>query len=136
VTELALLNANILDVEAGTIIGERTVHISDGCIEEVLVENPGNAKRSVDLKGLTLMPGLCDGHVHVTAATADFSLLTAWSPAYVAAREGEFGVIKAGARADLIAVAGNPLDDLQVLQSPDENLKMVMKRGALYKQDL
>lgn len=88
-TELALLNANILDVEAGAIIGERTVHISDGCIEEVLTENPGSAQRSIDLKGLTLMPGLCDGHVHVTAATADFALLTAWSPAYVTARAGD-----------------------------------------------
>jgi len=51
-------------------------------------------------------------------------------------RDGEFGVIKTGARADLIAVAGDPLDDLQVLQSPDSHLKMIMKAGTVYKDDL
>jgi len=89
VTDLALLNANVLDVEAGTIVGERTVHITDGRIEEVSSNAGGSAKRSIDLKGLTLMPGLCDGHVHVTAATANFPLLTTWSPAYVTARAGD-----------------------------------------------
>ena len=88
-TDLALLNANVLDVEAGTIVGERTVHISDGRIEAVLPGGGDNAQRSIDLKGLTLMPGLCDGHVHVTAATANFPLLTTWSPAYVTARAGD-----------------------------------------------
>lgn len=88
-TDLALLNANILDTEAGTVIGERTVHITDGVIEEVSSAGGGDARRSIDLKGLTLMPGLCDGHVHVTAATANFPLLTTWSPAYVTARAGD-----------------------------------------------
>jgi len=89
VTDLALLNANVLDVEAGAIVGERTVHITDGCIEAVLSGAGNRAERSIDLKGLTLMPGLCDGHVHVTAATANFPLLMSWSPAYVTARAGD-----------------------------------------------
>jgi imidazolonepropionase-like amidohydrolase len=89
VTDLALLNANVLDVESGAIIGERTVHITDGLIEEISANGGENAERSIDLKGLTLMPGLCDGHVHVTAATANFPLLMSWSPAYVTARAGD-----------------------------------------------
>ena len=51
-------------------------------------------------------------------------------------RDGEFGVIKAGARADLIAVAGDPLDDLSVLQAPDTHLKLIMKAGTVYKDEL
>ena len=38
---------------------------------------------------MTLMPGLIDAHVHVTAATANFAQLETWSPAYVAARAGD-----------------------------------------------
>jgi imidazolonepropionase-like amidohydrolase len=35
---------------------------------------------------MTLMPGLIDAHVHVTAVTADLAALTEWSPSYVTAR--------------------------------------------------
>ena len=38
---------------------------------------------------------------------------------------GEFGVVRAGARADLLLVAGNPLEDLRRLTSPSA----VMVRG-------
>ena len=40
------------------------------------------------------------------------------------------GKIEVGLRADLIAVSGNPLDDLTVLQQVD----FVMKAGRIYKQ--
>src|SRR5262249_36558773 len=39
-----------------------------------------------DLKGRTLMPGLCDGHVHVTAISADFAKLNRTPPSYVASQ--------------------------------------------------
>jgi imidazolonepropionase-like amidohydrolase len=42
-----------------------------------------------------------------------------------------FGSIKAGKSADIIAVAGDPLTDIRVL----ENVAFVMKEGAVYKQD-
>ncbi len=41
------------------------------------------------------------------------------------------GVIAAGRRADLIAVPGNPLDDIAVL----EDVRFVMKQGVVYKTD-
>jgi imidazolonepropionase-like amidohydrolase len=42
-----------------------------------------------------------------------------------------FGSIKAGKSADIIAVAGDPLTDIRVL----ENVGFVMKEGTVYKQD-
>jgi imidazolonepropionase-like amidohydrolase len=39
-----------------------------------------------DLGGRTLMPGLCDAHVHVTAVMSDLAKLDILSPAYVTAR--------------------------------------------------
>ncbi len=35
---------------------------------------------------MTLLPGLIDAHVHVTAVTADLARLAEWPPAYVTAR--------------------------------------------------
>ncbi|MFV2088197.1 MULTISPECIES: metal-dependent hydrolase family protein [unclassified Micromonospora] len=43
----------------------------------------------IDLRGATLLPGLIDGHVHVTAARADLSVLPNLSPYYVGAYAAE-----------------------------------------------
>jgi imidazolonepropionase-like amidohydrolase len=40
----------------------------------------------------------------------------------------EFGVVRAGARADLVLLRGNPLEDLDVLRLPEG----VMARGRWY----
>ena len=83
---LLLRSARVLDVEAGTYLEDHDVLAVDGRIAEV-----GRGLRSVDdgnvvhLDGATVIPGLVDGHVHVTAATADLPALPAWSPSYVAA---------------------------------------------------
>lgn len=46
-------------------------------------------------------------------------------------REGELGVVAPGARADLILVDGNPLEDLSVLDGQGERIALVMKAGAV-----
>jgi imidazolonepropionase-like amidohydrolase len=46
------------------------------------------------------------------------------------------GVIKAGAYADLLIIDGNPLKDLSILTNPNENLKLIMKDGVIYKNTL
>ena len=51
-------------------------------------------------------------------------------------REGELGVIAPGARADLLVVEGNPLDDLGIMREPERNLKLIVKDGAIYKDAL
>ena len=44
-------------------------------------------------------------------------------------KSGEVGCIEPGAYADLIAIEGNPLDDIHLMTRPDENFSMIMKGG-------
>ncbi|WP_051195723.1 metal-dependent hydrolase family protein [Meiothermus rufus] len=46
--------------------------------------------------------------------------------------EGQLGELVPGAYADLIAVAGNPLEDLGVLTQPERYLQLVIKGGRVY----
>ena len=45
------------------------------------------------------------------------------------------GTVEPGKEADLIALAGNPLDDLRLFQDP-VRLHLVMKGGAIYRHRL
>lgn len=51
-------------------------------------------------------------------------------------KEGPTGVIEEGAYADLLLVDGNPLEDIMVMTDPDENFKIIMKNGVIYKNAL
>jgi imidazolonepropionase-like amidohydrolase len=51
-------------------------------------------------------------------------------------QKGILGTIAPGARADLLIVEGNPLADLKVLTDPRRNLKLIMKDGTIYKNEL
>jgi imidazolonepropionase-like amidohydrolase len=51
-------------------------------------------------------------------------------------REGELGVVAPGAMADLLVIDGNPLDDIRVLTTPEQTLKLIMKEGKIYKNEL
>lgn len=82
-----LKNASILDVDAGTLLGERDVLVSDGKIAEIGDTRLTAADAHViDVKGKVLMPGLCDAHVHVIVPINSFLQLTKWSPFYTALR--------------------------------------------------
>ena len=50
--------------------------------------------------------------------------------------KGRLGVIAEGAHADLLVVEGDPLSDVDVLTKPQTNLKLIMKGGAIYKNEL
>jgi imidazolonepropionase-like amidohydrolase len=60
--------------------------VDDGVIREVSASPVANADIRIDGSGKTVIPGLIDCHVHVTAATADFPALRRWSPAYTTVR--------------------------------------------------
>jgi imidazolonepropionase-like amidohydrolase len=49
-------------------------------------------------------------------------------------RSGELGIVAPGARADLIAVDGDPLADIGLLDGEGEHLAMIMKDGVFYKR--
>jgi imidazolonepropionase-like amidohydrolase len=49
---------------------------------------------------------------------------------------GQVGVVAPGAYADLLVIDGNPLDDIRVLTTPDQTLKLIMKEGQIYKNEL
>lgn len=54
--------------------------------------------------------------------------------AAILGQTGRLGVIAPGALADLIAVAGNPLADLGLLQNQGQQLTLIMKNGAIVKR--
>jgi imidazolonepropionase-like amidohydrolase len=49
-------------------------------------------------------------------------------------RSGELGVVAPGARADMIAVDGDPLADISLLDGQGEHLTHIMKDGVFYKR--
>jgi imidazolonepropionase-like amidohydrolase len=53
--------------------------------------------------------------------------------AEVVQMEGKIGVIAEGAFADLIAVDGNPLENLKLLAGNGAHLSLIMKAGTIYK---
>lgn len=82
-------NATVLDVESGQLLTDHDVLVVGERIADIGPQRLRAADaRIIDVAGRILMPGLCDAHVHVTAATPDFALLGRWSPSYVAAHAG------------------------------------------------
>jgi imidazolonepropionase-like amidohydrolase len=51
-------------------------------------------------------------------------------------QSGVLGTISAGAYADLLVVEGDPLSDVKVLTEPRKHLKLIMKDGVIYKNEL
>jgi len=94
----ALTNANLLDPRSGTVTGPINIVIESGRIVEVSDTPIGVCESVYDVNGATLMPGLCDAHVHVTAGTASFPDLMRWSPMYTMARASEIllGMLQRG----------------------------------------
>ena len=45
------------------------------------------------------------------------------------------GVIEPGAYADLILVSGNPLENIKLIENPQENFVLIMKDGKIYKDN-
>lgn len=68
-----------------------------------------------------------------TSGNAELLLLTGPRNPY---QEGALGVIKKGAYADLLIVEGNPLKDITILEDYTNNMKIIMKDGVIYKNEL
>jgi imidazolonepropionase-like amidohydrolase len=83
-----LAHAAVLDPATGVLTPDQEVLV-DGERIAAVGSSPDVAAdeaRVVDVGGRTLLPGLIDCHVHVTAATADLAQMAEWSPTYLAAQ--------------------------------------------------
>lgn len=71
-----LRNANILDLDEGALVEGMDVVVVDGVIAEVgrALADPVGTAAVFDLNGMTLMPGMIDCHVHVTASHVNLGL--------------------------------------------------------------
>jgi imidazolonepropionase-like amidohydrolase len=69
-------------------------------------------------------------------ATAPFDIIRSATAvnAELLDRSGELGLVAPGARADLIAVDGDPLADISLLDGQGEHLTHIMKDGVFYKR--
>ena len=56
--------------------------------------------------------------------------------AEVVRRKGEIGVVAAGAYADALVLDTDPLEDIAVLAAGGEKLRLIMKAGKIYKNNL
>ena len=49
---------------------------------------------------------------------------------------GTLGVIEEGAYADMILVEGNPLEDITLIRDYENNFKLIVKDGQIWKNTL
>ena len=80
----------------------------------------GNIRRGLTLLELMVSLGMSPMHAIQSATSIAAELLRL---------EGEIGAVKPGLHADLIAVQGNPLDDIGLLK----DVRFVMKGGIIVK---
>lgn len=69
-------------------------------------------------------------------ATSENARLLALSGQSNPYRAGKLGVIEKGAYADLLIYDGNPLEDITIIVNYKKNLKLIMKDGKIYKNEL
>jgi imidazolonepropionase-like amidohydrolase len=86
VSDVLLRGARLLDVVAGEYRADHDVLVRGGRIAAVGRDLSAPDVPAVDLTGRTVLPGLIDCHVHLTAVTADLASLHTASPTYVAAQ--------------------------------------------------
>ncbi|MDT8363267.1 MAG: amidohydrolase family protein [Nitrosomonas sp.] len=69
-------------------------------------------------------------------ATADNAELLNLSGKRNPYQKGALGVIEEGAYADMIILNENPLKNIQLIENPHENFKLIIKDGVIYKNTL
>lgn len=88
-SRILLNNATVLDVVRGELIPHQRIVIEGSRIERVEPQGdplPTEPAQVSDVQGKTVMPGLCDAHVHVVAWTANLTEVMRVTPTYTMAR--------------------------------------------------
>lgn len=86
-SSVILANASILDLAADGIHDTCDILVENGRIAAIEANITAKADTArIDLRGKIAMPGLCDGHVHVTALSANLPSLRHLPTSYVTVR--------------------------------------------------
>ena len=87
---ILIQNSNLLDVEKAEIIEGVNVLIEENKISELSdKEIKSSTAMKIDAKGKTLMPGLIDAHVHITATSVDLGRISNYPHSLTALRAGK-----------------------------------------------
>lgn len=113
-----LLRDSIAGLDIARSAGVKIGHGSD--LEGIL---HGFQSREFLLKAEAMSP-----HEVIVAATA--------TNAELVNMRGEIGVVAEGALADLLVLDGNPLRDIGILSQPERHIRLIMKDGTIYKNEL
>jgi imidazolonepropionase-like amidohydrolase len=69
-------------------------------------------------------------------ATSNAAIVLDWTGEMNPYKYGTLGVIEEGAYADMVLVEGNPLEDITLLRDYENNFKLIMKDGQIWKNTL
>ena len=69
-------------------------------------------------------------------ATSNAAVVLGWTGDMNPYKYGTLGTITEGGYADLIIVDGNPLDDISLIEDYENNFKVIMKDGMVWKNTL
>jgi imidazolonepropionase-like amidohydrolase len=75
-------------------------------------------------------------HEILKMGTSNAAEILTWSGEMNPYKYGTLGTITAGGYADLILVEGNPLEDIKIIEDYENNFKLIMKDGVIYKNSL
>lgn len=98
----------------------------------MIMYNQYEPRESLDFTEYKKRFGSFKGLLAATGNFNDLTKLTTYQNPYP---DGEIGVLKAGAYADIVLLEGNPAEDLDVL-GDTANILLVMKDGKIYKDIL
>jgi imidazolonepropionase-like amidohydrolase len=69
-------------------------------------------------------------------ATSNAAIVLGWTGDMNPYKYGTLGVIEEGAYADMVLVEGNPLEDITLIRDYENNFKLIMKDGQIWKNTL
>lgn len=132
-----------LDVTSGESHRPARIVVEDGRIVAINPDTLSADAQGLALPGLTLLPGMIDVHTHLSYEIvpgwkgepvkwlpAEFAIRSATADSARALGLDDRGRIEPGLLADLVAVEGDPVADVRLLQ----DVRFVMKAGTVYKQ--
>jgi len=116
-------NAEVITAGLEALAIARTAGLKTGFGTDLLGELHDFQSREFSIRAEVLSPL----EIIQSATTTNAELLNS---------SGKLGSLKAGAKGDILALAGNPLEDLSILAEPDKHLDLIVKEGAVFRDRL